>query len=320
MRQDWWKILIVVVLVVAASAVYVWGTTEEAPPRGLAAVGPEAFDRQGRLRPGPHEGRFSPDGTLLAVLSSAGVALAAGGETRLLTEPGSNVVDFAWFPDSRRILVAEGPGITGEMAAIDVAGNVLGSIKIDRPFSFGTGFGMAVDPTGTRAIVTAFDRPAFAGQKLDLVMVELATGQTTDLSSTGAFGESEPHFVDEDTVLFTQTDQGGRTNARLLELGGQPPSRQLSPAGERASALGALNDGRWVAYGLDREGRTEVWAVRVGDGLAARIGAFSGSVAAVDPLGRYALVRERSPDDPQAVQLRRAELSALPGPPDQETP
>ena len=134
------NLLFAVVAAVVVGAAYFFVTrdaTGDAGVTGLAPVGGNLF-AEGDEIPGAGRGLLSPDGSNLAVLTPDGLGIVDGNDIRPITEPGSKVVDIAWFGNGGTLLVAEGPVPTGLLAVVDADGEVRGSIPLAPSVGFGT--------------------------------------------------------------------------------------------------------------------------------------------------------------------------------------
>ncbi len=145
--------------------------------------------------------RLSPDSTKVAFVESGVVTIVRSRDGARVMAAGENIVDVAWMPDGKRVIVVEGPIPTGEIAAIDMNGKSAGLAKLKTSIGFGDGFGLAVDSRGTQAAAIAVSRDPIGGAiHTDLAVVDLQTGAVNVFESTTE--ESNPSFVDDENVAY----------------------------------------------------------------------------------------------------------------------
>lgn len=233
----------VLVLVILGAAYVVLFAPDPSPRAGgLAPAGPTFTDTKGLIQAGPYDAAFSPNGARLAVLSSSGLYLSDEGKLEPIIETGgqaaSGIVDFAWFPGSKRILVAEGPSPTSRLNVIDLEGEVVAAATLSQPVTFAEGYGLTVDSTNTRAVAVHVTRDAVGGLRhLDLAVIDLTSGKV-EIRETPDLDERDPTFVDDGSVLVT-IDEGGEPGAFVLDLA----TGNRTPVGSGARvAAGVLTD------------------------------------------------------------------------------
>jgi hypothetical protein len=284
-------VVAVVLVVVGGVAVsYLFLTRAEKPGVAVGSALQPFFDSRGRLAPGAFAAAYSPDGAHLAVRSADGIGLAEHGQVRPLTPSGSHVVDFAWTPSSDRLLVAEGPIPTGRLDALGLDGLSAGKVTLAPSFSVGSGFGMAVDSTTRHAVVTRAVVDALGGEvHLDLVEVDLQSGAVRVLTETPSVQESDPFYIDDQTVLFQRQD-GSHSSASVLDLG-DLAVRDLTGATVSARPVGVIYQGTYAAYATPSG---DLYAVAPGGGAPILLGSHLGAVAAIDPTGARAVIVSRS--------------------------
>lgn len=215
---------------------------DDSPVAGLQAIGDEPFGSGDELDVTAVRAVLGPDATRLAVVTDDGLSVAQDGRLRNVTQPGSHVVDAAWFGNGATLLVAEGPIPTGGLAVVDLDGHVRGTVPLSPSVGFGTGHGMVVLPGGKRAVVTAVDRPALGPEERHLVLVDLTTGATSPLTEPGGPDEEGPVAVGEGVVAFTSTAPGGAATVQVLDVGTDRPTDVVA-----GTAVGGGGD-RWIAF------------------------------------------------------------------------
>jgi hypothetical protein len=292
--------------VVAGVVLYVVRSTDEPVNVGISGGAPGAFNRNNAIEPGIRRGIFSPDGSRLATISAAGVGIAEKGHVQPVTPAELGAVDAAWMPDAKSLLVAEGPATLERLAVYQLDGTVTGVAKLDAPFSVGEGYGLTVDSRGARAVAAAETRDAVGGRRhLDLVLVDLPTGQVHKLTQTLDVDEAWPLFVDDTHVLLAATDAKGTRVVELDLASGEQHS--LSPADESARPVGVLRGGMPVYASAANGKGVSVWAVR-GTSRVRMGGVPAGStVWAVDPTGSRAVATViTTTEDGQHLAVLRA--------------
>ena len=294
---------VVAALVIGGAFLFVSGR-EPSPTGvdGLAPVGGNLFADEDEID-GASRGILSPDGANLAVLSPDGLGLVDGNEIRPVTEPGSRVVDAAWFGNGGTLLVAEGPTPTGLLAVVDGDGTVRGSVRLDPSVGFGTGHGMAVAPGGRRAVVTAVDRPPLGPEQRRVVHVDLETGATRDLTAPGGPDEERPFFLDADRVALVETTageagQGGGVRTLVVSVA----DGSVLDVADGVRVVGVTGEGQPV---LQRAGELVVGGKVIGEVPA------GATVTSVHPGSGLAVVAESvtSAQGSTVVRLRRLEVT-----------
>lgn len=298
------KVLVaLLVLAVVVGAVLFYATmTSEPEITGIAPVGTDPF-ADGRLRPGPHDAAYSPDGQRVAVLTGGRLGMAEEGDVRPITARGSNVVDFAWFPASNALLVAEGPVPTGGLVVLEPDGRERGTIPLDPSISFGDGHGMDVAPGGREAVVTAVSRPPLGEEQRYLAHVDLETGRVRALTEADERAERAPFWLDADTIAFTSEGPAG-SRVEVIDANGAG-RRPLPIRDTELRTVGTLDE-EWIVAAGD----SSLVAVRA-DGRRRSLGAIPGGTAAIaiHPSGQSAIVAETVESvSGTAVQLRVVSL------------
>lgn len=307
--------LVAFVIVAILAVAYGVVVTRPGPSPRVPPVAAGAFGPGGVIRTASTKAAYSPDGASIAVLTADGVGIATKGRVEAFTRPGAQIVDFAWMPDSRRLLVMEGPVGTGFVVVVDLQGEVVAAEELSPPFAVGSGFGIDVDPSARRAVTVAVTRdPLGQRDRRDVVVTDLQTGVTRTLVDEEAI-ESRPAFLAGDEVVVTE--RRGRDSvvaAVNLASGGR---RLLSPPGERAAVVNVISRGETVTYTTrGRGGRLSLWRVPAAGGTRTLLDRFEPgqTVVAVDASGRRALVSGPDPAAGEApgapVVLRDVVLAA----------
>lgn len=295
-----------VVAVLVLGIVYFFVSREESTGvEGLAPAGDQPFG-SGDTLDGARRGIFSDTGGRLAVVRDDGLALAQRGQFVPVTARGSNVVDAAWFRNGATLLVAEGPVPTGALAVVDIDGKIRGSIPLTPSVGFGAGHGMTVAPGGRQAVVTAVDRPVLDQEQRRLVVVDLETGATRDLTAPGGPDELRPFYLDKERVAFTESSADGTPRALIVDVA----TGEVEEIAASASVAGTIDD---EVVLLDLRGRL----VRPTDPERVLATVPRGSaLSALDPSGGAAVVAETvdRPDGGRFGRLRRIDLEPTPEP------
>ncbi len=292
----------VVAVAVGAGLYLVLGPDDKGVVQGLAPAGDDPFGRTGFLD-GAVRGIYSPVGSRLAVISDDGLGLADQGQIRPITKVGSKVVDAAWFRNSTTLLVAEGPVPTGGLAVVDIDGTVRGTVALEPSVGFGSGHGMAVAGDGRSAVVTAVQRPVLGPDERHLVVVDLLSGQTRNLTPPGGPNEAGPFYLDDGRVAFTEQNGDERPRALVADLS----NGDVTEVAPGTTVAGTIND---EVVLLDGRGRLFMASNR-----SRVIGSVpaEASLTTVDPSGGAAVVAETvaGPDGARRVRLRRIGLAAI---------
>lgn len=145
---------------------------------------------------------WSPDGTMLAAVTNGELQLYRVADRALVMSVGDDVVNAAWMPDGRRVLVTEGPIPTGEVSVVDLAGAAVGVAKLAPSLDFDTGSGLDVNSSGTLAVAAVANRVPLGGAtRWDLAFIDLQVG-TVRIVVTPDVDEIRPFFADDASVVF----------------------------------------------------------------------------------------------------------------------
>ncbi len=293
-----------VVAVLVLGLVYFFVSQKESTGvEGLAPAGDQPFGNGDSLD-GARRGIYSDTGGRLAVVRDDGLALAQGGQFVPITARGSNVVDAAWFRNGATLLVAEGPVPTGTLAVVDIDGQVRGSVPLTPSVGFGSGHGMTVAPGGRQAVVTAVDRPVLDQEQRRLVVVDLETGMTRDLTPPGGPDELRPFYLDRGRVAFTELAADGNPRALIADVA----TGEIEEVAAGASVAGTIDDEVVLLDGrgrLVRPTSPERILATIPRGAA---------LSTLDPSGSTAVIAETvdRPDGGRFGRLRRLELATTP--------
>lgn len=298
--------LVAFVTVAVLAVAYGVVVTRPDPLPRVPPVAAGSFGPGGVIRTASTKAAYSPDGASIAVLTADGVGIATKGQVEVFTRPGAQIVDFAWMPDSRRLLVMEGPVGTGFVVVVDLKGEVVAAEELSPSFAVGSGFGIDVDPSARRAVTVAVTRdPLGQRDRRDVVVTELQTGATRTLVDDEAI-ESRPAFLAGEEIVVTE--RRGRDSVVAvvnLNTGGR---RLLSPPTERAAVVNVIGRGEAITYTTrGRGGGLSLWRVPTAGGTRTLLDRFEPgeTVVAVDSSGRRALI---SGPDPAAVEVPGAPM------------
>lgn len=283
-------------LVVGGTILYVGrprGSTEvERTTRGAPGI----FDAQGLVAGGAGKAQFNATGTRLVVVGSDGVGVVEDGKIRIISPPQAVIADAGWLTGSTDIAVLQSP-VADRIAIINMDGTDTGFVPLSPSLEVGSGHGLAVDTARRRAVIGVERRPSLEPLQLNLVMVDLRTGQSRDLTPPGGPDELAPFWLDDSRVLFTRIEG---TDSSVVVL-------NLTDSSERVVAVSAR--------GVGTVGGAPVFVS--GDAVAAAIGADpqvlyelgpDESVAAVDPAGGRLAIVEATPT---GTRLRAQEVAQL---------
>jgi hypothetical protein len=207
----------VVVLLVILVA-FVWGFAKLTSDDGPRVATPRLGNSIDALDIGAAtKVRLSPDGRRILVVADGSATVVGLHDAKIVMRTGDNVVDGAWMPDGKRVLVVEGPIPTGQISTLDMTGHVDGVARLDPSIGFGSGDGVAVNADGTRAAVIAVTREDLGGaEHADLAVVELQTGKVRVYPT--ARDEARPFFVDDDVVAVTSEAATGPARLDVVNL------------------------------------------------------------------------------------------------------
>ncbi|HZN16051.1 MAG TPA: hypothetical protein VFB78_17420 [Acidimicrobiales bacterium] len=296
-------------VIAVAVGVYVTSTTDTSPRIAIGGEAADAFGPDGAIDAGVHRGIFSPDGSLVAAINANGVGVLRHGHVQLVTPAESAAVDAAWMPDSRSLLIAEGPATMQQLTVLTLDGAVKGVARLDEPFAVGFGFGLAVDRRGARAVAVREARDPIGGHRRhDLVLIELTSGHVSVLTDTEDADEEMPVFLDDDRLVYASaTGTDVAVMERTLSSG---QTRQISRASEVAEPVGVVLGVQPVYATTADDGVVAVWVV-LQSGRRARIGKLAKwtNVWSVSPRGTAAIVSSAPPhtrNGPYATRFVRA--------------
>jgi dipeptidyl aminopeptidase/acylaminoacyl peptidase len=201
--------------------------------------------------------RWSPDGRYLAFVSSRADSKKAqvwllnrsGGEAAKVTDVKGAVVDYAWSPDSRRlVLVVNDPD--PEVAAAEAAREKAteGPAKTPKP--------IVVDRYQFKQDIEGF----LGGERSHLYLFDIAT-KKADILTPGAFDETSPAWSpDGREVAFIRRHGEGDVdkapNRDLLVIqarAGAEPRRLTSTTIEEGGRVSWSPDGKSIAYQVGDE-------------------------------------------------------------------
>lgn len=271
-------------------------------PRGETRVerttrgAPGVFDDAGSVSGGAGRAQFNAAGTRLLAVTSEGVGIIEDGDIRIITPAQATIADAGWLTGTTDVAVLQAP-VADRIALINLDGTETGFVPLNPPLEVGSGHGIVVDTERRRAVIGVERRPALEPLQLHLVMVDLRTGESRDLTPPGGPDESGPFWLDESRVLFTRV-QGAESRAVVLNLADGSEDVVAVDARAVGAIAGApvfVSNNRVAAdVGADPQ---LLYTLKDGE-----------SVAAVDPVGgRLALIEST----PTGTRLRAQDVDQL---------
>lgn len=289
-------LLTLVALVVGGIIFYVGRPRGETRVDRTTRGAPGVFDDEGLVAGGAAKAQFNAAGTRLLVLSSEGVGIVEEGEIRIITPAEAAIADAGWLTGTTDVAVLQSP-VADRIALINLDGTETGFVPLNPPLEVGSGHGIVVDTARRRAVIGVERRRALEPLQLHLVMVDLQTGESRDLTPPGGPDELGPFWLDESRILFSRVEA---TDSKVVILNLTEGTEEVVAVGARA--VGAIA-GAAVFAGNNR--------------VAADVGADpqllyalkqAESVAAVDPVGgRLALLEST----PTGTRLRAQDVPQL---------
>lgn len=258
-------------------------------PRGETRVdrstrgAPGIFDDNGRVAGGAARAQFNAAGTRLVILSSQGVGVVENGKVRIITPAEAAIGDAAWLTGTTDIAVMQAP-VADRIALINLDGSETGFVPLNPSLEVGSGHGLAVDTPRRRAVVGIERRPSLEPLQLNLVLVDLTTGESRDLTAPGGPDETGPYWLDESRILYTRIEG---TDSKAIVLNVADGSEEViavnaKAVGGIAGAPVFVSNNRVAAeVGADPQ---VLYTLKAGE-----------SVAAVDPVGGRLALLESSP-------------------------
>lgn len=288
-------VLTLIALLVGGAIVYVGrprgGTEVERTTRGAI----EIFDDEGLVGEGAAKAQFNPAGTRLAVVTSQGAGVVEEGAIRVITPPEATVAEAGWLTGTTDLAVLQSP-VADRIAIINADGRDTGFVPLSPPLEVGSGHGIAIDSARRRAVIGIERRPALEPVQRNLVVVDLRTGESRDLTPPGGPDEFGPFWLDDGRVLFTQASDGSTAPAVLDVATGA-----VTTIAADGRAVGVIADIAVYVTGarmLADSGEPQLlYALAEGE-----------SVAATDPTGARAAILETTPT---GTRLREQSLPQL---------
>lgn len=170
---------------------------------------------------------WSPDGNYIAYMSDNDgdeqwniflVSPKTGEVTNLTTSPDSAAIDPAWSPDSRKLAYANKPKTDSsyEIELVDVATRHLQHLTENTPKDL-TNQGPIFSHDGKFIVYT---QSHASGKDSNIFLVELASGQTTNLTPHEGRHNYSASDISPDgkTVLITSNAHNGYDNVGLLDI------------------------------------------------------------------------------------------------------
>jgi hypothetical protein len=289
-------LLTLLALVIGGGILYLGRPRGETRVQRSTRGASEVFDDAGRVAGGAGRAQFNASGTRLVVLTSEGVGIVEEGKIRIITPPQATIADVGWLTGTTDVAVVQSP-VADRIALINVDGSETGFVPLKPSLEVGSGHGLVVDTARRRAVVGIERRPALQPLQLNLVMVDLKTGESRDLTPPGGSDESGPIWLDDSHVLYTRIE-GTDSKAVVLNLADGTEEVVAVNAHAVGAVAGApifVSNGRVSAdVGADPQ---VLYTLKAGE-----------SVAAVDPVGgRLALLVS----SPTGNRLRAQEVAQL---------
>lgn len=291
-------LLTLAALVIGAAVVYVGRPRGETRVERSTRGAPGIFDDSGRVAGGASRAQFNAAGTRLVVLSSQGVGVVEEGEVRIITPAQATIGDAGWLTGTTDIAVMQGP-VADRIALINLDGSETGFVPLTPSLEIGAGHGLVVDTERRRAVIGIERRPSLQPLQLNLVMVDLKTGQSRDLTPPGGPDEFGPFWLDDSRILYTRVE-GTESEAVVLNL---------ADGTEKVVALDAVAVGG-VAGAPVFVSNNRVAADVGADPQILYTLAPGESVAAVDPAGGRLALLESSPTGSRIRAQEVAQLEA----------
>lgn len=301
--RGWVAIAAAVALALAVAGIaYAVVYAPDATPgvEGLSPVGRSFSAEDGVLPPGPYDAAFSPNGARLAALGDTGLFLADEGKlepiVRTTAAGASRLAAFAWMPTSDRLLVADGP-VARKVNVVDLKGAVVAAATLSTPLQLEGGHGLTVDSTNRRAVAVHVVRDPIGGQRhFNLAIIELETGQVQILD-TPDVEETQPFFVDDDTVLVT-IDAENRSRPALVDLA----SGERTFIAPKGIGVGSIRDSDSPAIEVVDPKDDERRVIRAGKQTLGRL-SKGATLVALHPAGAAGVERVLVPDGTTRLRL-----------------
>lgn len=283
-------------LLAGAAVFYVTRPKGETRVQRTTRGAPGVFDDAGRAVGGAARAQFNASGTRLLTLTSDGAGVVEEGKIRLVTPAGATIADAGWLTGTTGIAVLQAP-VADRIALINIDGSETGFVPLSPSLEVGSGHGIVVDTPRRRAVVGVERRPSLQPLQLNLVMVDLRTGSSVDLTPPGGPDEMNPFWLGESRVLYTRVEKG-ESSAVVLNVSDR--SEQVVAVNARAVGTVATAPifvtGNSVAADVGADPQV-LYTLKAGE-----------SVAAVDPVGgRLAINVEL----PAGTRLREQEVAQL---------
>ena len=289
-------LLTVLAVVVGAAILYVGRPKGETQVQRSTRGAPEIFDEDGVVSGGAAKAQFNAAGTRLVVLTSEGVGIVEDGEIRTITPPEAAIADVGWLTGTTDVAVVQSP-VADRIALINIDGSETGFVPLSPSLEVGSGHGLVVDTERRRAVIGVERRPTLEPLQRYLVMVNLQSGESRDLTPPGGPDELGPFWLDESRILFTRIEDGESTAVVLSLADGTEETVAV-----RARAVG-VTSGVPIFVSNDR-----VSAAISGDPQVLYELGPEESVVAADPTGRRLAILEALPT---GTRLRQQEIPQL---------
>lgn len=289
-------LLTIAALVIGGIIFYVGRPRGETRVERTTRGAPRVFDDAGLVAGGAAKAQFNAAGTRLLVLTSEGVGIVEEGEIRVITPPEAAIADAAWLTGTTDVAVLQSP-VADRIALINRDGTETGFVPLDPPLEVGSGHGIVIDTPRRRAVIGVERRPPLEPLQLHLVMVDLRSGESRDLTPPGGPDEFDPFWLDDSRLLFTRVEG---TDSKAIVLNVADGREEVVAVGARAvggvagAAIFVSNNRVAADVGADPQ---LLYTLRQAE-----------SVAAVDPVGGRLALRESTPT---GTRIRAQEVPQL---------
>ena len=276
---------------------------------------------------------YSPDGRHLAFFGvhdgDDRVGLAKDGMPRAITSGDILPTDFAWMPDSKKLLIAfrgntlddEGrlQEVTDQFGIFDLRGKLLSEVTLQTPVSIRQG--MSVRSDGVVAVVAmappGIDAQVDADAQVDLGEITLHTGAVRNLTNTPQDDEDQPLYLTDQRILFVTSTETEVGFVESLDLVTGARTRLTPKSHDVVDFSASLKNGLLVFSGTQVPERGEgdgLYYMKLEGGPVRRLGKTEWTAPAFLPNGLRILVVD--PGHPERLGSWPGPLSTIEVPKD----